>query len=65
MASVISCILGGTPTRKDVQTVGELREAMGLGSDYKATADGEPVDDSYELSDEEFVAFAPGVKGGC
>lgn len=64
MASVVACVLGGRPQRKEAETVGDLRDLMNLDG-HKASVQGEPVDDDYELEDEDFVSFAPSVKGGC
>lgn len=55
--------VGGQPKVFDnIETVGELKEQMNLGS-YQASVNGEPADDDYELSDYEFVSLAPKVKG--
>lgn len=63
MASVVCCVLGGSPRRVEAGTVGEAKDELGL-TNHTATVNGEPVDDGYELLDEEFVSFAPAVKGG-
>lgn len=55
--------VGGQPKVFDnIETVGELKEQMNLGS-YQASVNGEPADDDYALSDYEFVSLAPKVKG--
>ncbi len=63
---VTAQVIGGDPRLiKNVDDIKELRLKLDLGSDHSATVNGEPEDDSYELSDYEFVSFAPKVKGGC
>lgn len=55
--------VGGQPkTFDNIQTVGELKEEMGLPT-YQASVNGEPADDDQELNDYEFVSLAPKVKG--
>lgn len=55
--------VGGAPrVFDDIETVGELKERMNLGT-YQATVNGEPADDSEELQDYAFVSLAPKVKG--
>lgn len=57
-------VVGGAIKSFDgVETVGEVREKMNLGANYTVTVNGEAQDNDYELSDYEFVAFAPSVKG--
>ncbi len=64
MANVIGSVAGGDPVRMDVDTVGDVRAELELVGPHTATVDGETVDDSFELSDENYVCFAPAVKGG-
>ena len=46
-------------------TVGGLEELMDLGDGaYVATVNEETRDSEFELSDGDFVTFAPAVKGG-
>lgn len=62
MAKVQAQVVGGDIKQHDAETVGELKAKLSL-TNYQATVNGEPADDSQELSDFEFVAFAPKVKG--
>lgn len=62
MAKVQTQVVGGSIQQKEADTVGELKEMLGVGS-YQATVNGEPQDDDYELADYEFVAFATKTKG--
>ena len=56
-------ITGQTPAVHDgVATVGELMDKLEL-KNYSVSVNGEPADRGYELSDYEFVTFAPSVKG--
>lgn len=64
MASVVASAVGGSPQRLEADTVGEAKELLGLASTYTAAVNGEPADDDSSLSDEDFVSFAPAVKGG-
>ena len=64
MADVIGCILGGAPRRLQAESIADLREQLGVGSDYRLTVNGEEVGMDFVLSDEDFVSAAPGVKGG-
>lgn len=64
MAKVTAKVTGGSIQEMDVSKVGDARSRLSLGADYKATVNGEPEGDSYELDDYDFLAFAPGVKGG-
>lgn len=63
MANIVASVLGGNPKRMDVDTVGEAKEELNL-TNYTASVNGEPADDDTELTDEDFVSFAPSVKGG-
>lgn len=63
MAKVQVKVAGGEIQEREARTVGELARAMSVAS-YTALVNGEPVDDSYELSDYEFVSFAKPVKAG-
>lgn len=49
---------------QEFDTVGDVREALGLESHYVANVDGEPATDDQELVDDNYVTFAAGVKGG-
>lgn len=64
MAKVTAQVVGGALKQFDgVETISELREEMNLGSNYQATVNGEPAEDTHELKDYEFVSFAQKVKG--
>lgn len=63
MANVIVKVLGSSPKDADAETVGELKEELGLES-YSASVNGSPADNDQELSDGQLVTFAPSVKGG-
>lgn len=64
MASVVGSVAGGDPVRMDVDTVNDVKAELGLSGAYTATVDGDTQDGSFELSDDQFVCFAPAVKGG-
>lgn len=65
MAKVTVKITGGALQElEDVETVKEARRALKLDKSYVATVNGEPQDEEYELTDFEFLSFAPAVKGG-
>lgn len=62
MAKVQVQVTGGSIVSKEASTVGDIKKIMGAEK-YTATVNGEPVGDDHELSDYEFVALAPSVKG--
>lgn len=62
MAKVQAQVVGGDIKQHEADTVASLKSALNLGN-YQATVNGEPVDDDHQLSDYEFVALAPKVKG--
>lgn len=64
MAEVGAKVLGGQLKEFSADTVSELRQLMGLGTNYSATVNGEPASDSQRLSDTDFVTFQASVKGG-
>lgn len=58
-------VAGGEGKAHDgLGTVGDARTKLGLGTNHTATVKGEPEDDDFRLSDYDYVAFAPAVKGG-
>lgn len=64
MAAVTAKVVGGNAKAlEDMESVGDVREALELGSNYAASVNGEPADDSDSLEDGAFVTFAPQVKG--
>lgn len=62
MAKVTVQVAGGQPQQKEAITIAGLKEQMSLPN-HAATVNGEPADNSYELSDYEFVTLAAAVKG--
>lgn len=64
MAEIVAKVSGGNWSDCEAETVKDLRKNLKLGTEYRATVNGEPEDDSYELSDHETVIFAPAMKGG-
>lgn len=64
MATVQVQVVGGAIKQLDTGTVGDVKKALEV-SGYTATVNGEPKDDSYHLSDYEFVSLAPAVKGAA
>lgn len=66
MASVIGCVLGGTPKRVDnVSNVAQVKDKLGLGTGkFAVTVNGESADEGDSVSDDQLVSFAPAVKGG-
>lgn len=66
MASVVACVLGGSPRRLEgMSTIADVKAAMSLSSPHAASVNGEPAADDFELNDEDFVSLAPAVKGGA
>jgi hypothetical protein len=64
MAKVTAQVLGGDPkVLDDCGTVGQVKSRLGVAT-HTATVNGEPAEDSYQLSDFEFVSLSPAVKGG-
>lgn len=47
-----------------VATVADVRRLLGISSDYQASVNTTPRDDSFELSDRDYVTFSKQVKGG-
>jgi len=64
MARNIQIKLTGAPTRtgEAAETVAEVRRRFGVGNEI-ASVNGQTVDDTYQLQDNDFVAFTPEVKG--
>lgn len=62
---VTAQVTGGAPKLLDnVRTVGDVKQQMNVTTGYSASVNGDPEDDTYELSDYENVSLAPSVKGG-
>lgn len=64
MAKVTAKVLGGQLKEFDVDSVAELKNIMGLGSNYAATVNGETSDGEGSLTDYDFITLSPAVKGG-
>jgi len=65
MASVVGSVLGGSPDRLDADTVQDVFDTLGLEGNYTASVNGDPASMDTRLNDEDFVSFAPKVKGGA
>lgn len=63
MAKVQAQVAGGSIKQIAASTVRDAKAKMNCAG-YTATVNGDPADDSYELSDFEFVALAKPVKAG-
>ncbi len=63
MAKVTVCVLGGTPTNIEAQTIGDVKRRLGLDN-YTASVNGAPRGDEQQLADYQYVSLAPAVKGG-
>jgi len=64
MAEVTVKVVGKAgATDENASTIGELKSSLGLPS-YSASVNRNPQDDSFELSDGDFVTLAASVKGG-
>lgn len=62
---VIAQVVGGEKkVVEGVENVAQVREKMGLSSDYTATVNTDPVDDNFTLRANDYVAFTRKVKGG-
>lgn len=65
MPNIVTKVTGGKVRElEDCNTVREVRKELGLDKTYTATVNGEPEDDTFELSEDDYVVFAPAVKGG-
>lgn len=62
--SVVASVLGGTPKRLSANTVGEVKGLLQLQGAYTASLNGDPAEDGDAVGAEDFVSFAPAVKGG-
>lgn len=63
--SVVASVLGGDPKRVFASTVAEVKRQLALTGQYTAQVNGEPAQETDQLSAEDFVSFAQAVKGGC
>lgn len=65
MGKVAAKVVGGSLSEYDVETIGDLKDAMDLEGNFTATVNGNPVDgDDAPLRDHDFVTFTQSVKGG-
>ena len=55
-------ITGGALQEVEAKTVGEVKNALGVGK-YTANVNGSPASDSKVLGENDFVTLAPPVKG--
>ena len=62
MAKVATKVIGGQLKEMQADTVGELAALLGV-TKHQASVNGEPQNNDYELSDDEYVTFAEKVKG--
>lgn len=62
MAEVVVKVIGGKAQDMNASTVGEVKQKLNALT-HTATSNGEPVDDSYSLEDNDFLSLAPAVKG--
>lgn len=64
-SNVIGHVIGSDRKVLDsVDTVGDVREKLGIDANYAASVNGDPADDSDELEDQDYVSFSRQVKGG-
>ncbi len=62
---VLAKVVGGSIQEvKDVETVKQVREKLGLGTDHTAMVGGQTAEDSTRLREEDYVTFAKATKGG-
>lgn len=62
--NLIAQVVGGQKKIIDnANTVAEVRAQLGLSAGYKGAVDGEPVEDSFQLQNGNYVSFAEAVKG--
>lgn len=62
MAKIHAQVIGGVIKEIEADSVKAAKEMMGANN-YTATVNGEPSTDDQSLSDYDFVALAPAVKG--
>lgn len=62
MAKIHAQVIGGVIKEIEADSVKAAKEMMGANN-YTATVNGEPSTDDQTLSDYDFVALAPQVKG--
>lgn len=62
MAQVVVKVIGGQPQNLDASTVRDVKQKLNALT-HTAIVNGESVDDTYQLMDNEFVSLAPAVKG--
>lgn len=65
MAQIIVKVLGGgAPTEHHAETLGQLRNTLGYGAEYRAAINGTPSGDDTRLADGQLVTFSKSVKVG-
>lgn len=64
MAQVAVKVLGRDRQFANAETVGQLKDQVGVNSNYTASVNGSPVENEFRLTDDVFVTLAPPVKGG-
>jgi len=64
MANNLTVAISGQNTKTEVEgeTVGELRRRYNVPSNYAASINGDPAEDSDYVEDYQHVAFFPAVK---
>lgn len=61
---VIGQVVGGQKrVFENVSTVADVRAQFGIGKNYRASVDGTPQEDSFQLRDGQYVSFSEAVKG--
>ena len=61
---VDGCVLGGIVRSYEVGSIADVRKALGVGSEYRITVNGEEVLNNFVLSEDDYVSAAEAVKGG-
>ena len=63
-SNVIGQVVGGQKKVFDgLNTVGDIRAQLGIGSNYAGAIEGVNQPDSAELDDNQYVSFSEQVKG--
>ena len=57
-------VVGGTAQSLTAETVSEVKQQLGV-SNYQASINGEPAEDTDILSEGDYLTFAPAVKGAA
>lgn len=64
MARVAVSVPGREASFANATTVAELKSAVGVNANFTASVNGAPVEDYFQLADNQFVVLAAPVKGG-